>query len=68
MTREAPFSARLRQIAAPIPEGSSQVSLFNRLKASRSDIPREPPVTIANFPCKGLPLVAAFKFVDAVRR
>ena len=25
MTREAPFSARLRQIAAPIPEGESQI-------------------------------------------
>ena len=67
MMREAPFSARLRQIAVPIPEASSQI-LFSRLEALGSDIPREPPVTIANFPCKGLPLVAAFKFVDAVRR
>ena len=25
MTREAPFSARLRQIAAPIPEGENQI-------------------------------------------
>ena len=67
MTREAPFSARLRQIAAPIPEASRQI-LFNRLKALTRNIPREPPVTIASFPCKGLPLVAAFKFVEAVRR
>ena len=67
MTSEAPFSARLRQIAAPIPKASSQ-TLFNRLKAPGCHIPREPPVTIASFPCKGLPLVAAFKFVEAVRR
>ena len=67
MTREAPFSARLRQIAAPIPKASSQI-LFNRLKALSNNIPREPPVTTASFPCKGLPLGAAFKFVDAVRR
>ena len=67
MTREAPFSARLRQTAAPIPEASSQI-LFNRLKAPSGNIPREPPVTIPSFPCKGLPLVAAFRFVDAVRR
>ena len=67
MTREAPFSARLRQIAAPIPEASSQI-LFIRIKALSDNIPREPPVTTASFPCKGLPFGAAFRFVDAVRR
>ena len=67
MTREAPFSARLRQIAAPIPKVSSQM-ILNRLKPLSDNMPREPPVTIASFPCKGLPFGAAFKFVDAVRR
>lgn len=67
MTRDAPFSARLRQIAAPIPEASGQ-NLFNKLKALSDNMPREPPVISASFPCKGLPFGAAFRFVDAVRR